>query len=116
MRNTLYKTMVFAAALGLTCSASALASNLPAKQAGAMPKASDASIIVTEAFTDCRSITVRGSITFTGTTDDDGSGNDFVWLVIWDDAQVKSSTWSANIPVGTTETIPFDITDRKSVV
>lgn len=110
MRSNLYKSIAFVAALGLSWSAGTLASNLPAHLTGVTPKATGASIVVTEAFTDCRSITIRGTITFTATTDDDGSGNDFVWLVVWDDGEVKSSDWSASLPVGTTETLPFDIT------
>lgn len=110
MRSLLHKATVFAAVLSLSWSVGAFASNLPAQLAGVTPKASDATIVVTEAFTDCRSITVRGTITFTATTDDDGSGNDLVWITIWDDGEIKSSDWFGSLPVGTTQTIPFDIT------
>lgn len=108
MRIPPYKTIAFAVALGLTSSAGALASNLPPQLTGITPLATGASITVTEAFTDCVAITVRGSVTFTATDDEDGSGNDFVWLSIWDDGELKAD-WSTGLPVGTTETVPFEI-------
>lgn len=110
MGNLKQKALVSAAALAMVFSVAATASNLPAgtESGTGIQAAGGASIEVTRAFTDCQSITVIGTVTFTGTTDD-GGGNDTVYVELWDDSTLKAS-WSTSLPVGSSGTVPFSIT------
>jgi hypothetical protein len=103
MRKPLLTTALAAA---LTLSAVAIAGNAPDRVGGAVaPKASNASISVTQAFTNCTSVTVIGTITYTA---DAGVEPDEVILVIFDDGEVKAQL-TLSIPAGATDTLPFNI-------
>ncbi|MEO7200747.1 MAG: hypothetical protein ABIY56_11110 [Dokdonella sp.] len=109
MKTMKQKALVSAAALAMAVSVAATAGNLPTgMDSGTGIQATGASIQVTRAFTDCQSITVIGTVTFTGSTDD-GAGNDTVYVELWDDGALKAS-WSTSLPVGSTGTVPFSIT------